>query len=86
MAADPGAGPDISRWRARDFRWELMSFQEWLLWKYNYTPRQLYELCLATGRYGDYNRVMEWYRRRYRQYNELREQLRAANPFTDNND
>lgn len=52
---------------------------------YNYTPEQLYDLCLATGRYGDYNRVMEWYRRRYQQYSELREQLRSANPFTDNN-
>lgn len=54
------------------------------MWKYGYTPEQIYNLCLATGRYGDYDKVMEWYRRRYQQYNELREQLRAANPFTDN--
>lgn len=58
-----------------------MPFKEWLLWKYNYTPEQLYELCLATGRYGDYDKVMAWYRRRYQWYNEMREQLIAANPF-----
>lgn len=63
---------------------EFKSFQEWLQWKYGYTPGQLYELCLATGRYGDYNKVMEWYRRRYQQYNVLREQLLAAVPFNDN--
>lgn len=82
MAADT----DARRWHPKDYSLEYLTFKEWLSWMYNYTPEQLYDLCLATGRYGDYNRVMEWYRRRYQQYNELREQLRAANPFTDNND
>lgn len=68
----------------REVSGEHKTFQEWLLLKYGYTPEQLYNLCLATGRYGDYDRVMEWYRRRYRQYNELREQLLAAIPFNNN--
>lgn len=51
---------------------------------YGYTSEQLYDLCLATGCYGDYDKVMAWYRRRYQQYNDLREQLRAANPFNNN--
>lgn len=61
---------------------EWMPFKDWLLKKYGYTPQQPYDLCTATGRYGDYNKVMEWYRRRYRQENAEREQLLAANPFT----
>lgn len=81
MAAD--AVPRIPVADPRDVSGEYKTFQEWLQWKYGYTPEQLYELCLATGRYGDYNKVMEWYRRRYQQYNVLREQLRAACPFTD---
>ncbi len=60
---------------------EWMPFKDWLLKKYGYTPQQLYDLCTFTGRYGDYNKVMEWYRRRYRQDNAEREQLLAANPF-----
>lgn len=69
----------------REVSGEYKTFQEWLLWKYDYTPRKLYDLCLATGSYGDYDKVMAWYRRRYQQYNELREQLLAANPFTIHN-
>lgn len=84
MAADPGAGE--RRWHLKEFKAEHLSFREWLQWSYGYTPEQLYELCLATGRYGDYNRVMEWYRRRYRWYNEQREQLRKACPFDINSD
>lgn len=84
MAADPGAGPEIPRQRPKDYRLEFLSFKDWLLWKHSYTPEQLYDLCLATGSYGDYDRVMAWYRRSYRQYNEQRELLRAAVPFDNN--
>lgn len=77
---------DVRRWRLKEVCLEYLTFKEWLSWMYSYTPEQLYDLCLATGRYGDYNKVMEWYRRRFQRYNELREQLRAANPFADNND
>lgn len=68
----------------REVSGEYKTFQEWLSWKYGYTPQQLYDLCLATGKYGDYDKVMAWYRRRYQQYNELRERLLAANPFPTN--
>lgn len=61
---------------------ELLTFKEWLLRMYGETPEHLYTLCIATGNYGDYNKVMEWYRRRYRYDNVLREQLLAANPFS----
>lgn len=78
MAADPAADSHVG-----EFSGEFMTFKEWLLWRYGYTPGMLYDLCLATGRYGDYDKVMAWYRHRYQQYNELREQFLAAVPFND---
>ncbi|MDE5894344.1 MAG: hypothetical protein K2H45_15630 [Acetatifactor sp.] len=58
-------------------------FKEWLLYRYTETPLHLHDVALATGSYRDYERLMEWYRRRYRYEMELREQLISANPFDD---
>lgn len=58
-------------------------FKEWLLDRYTETPRHLHDVALATGSYRDYERLMEWYRRRYRYEMELRELLISANPFDD---
>ena len=44
-----------------------LTFQEWLKKRYNTTPPDLFDLAKATGRYGDYDKLLEWYRRRYRQ-------------------
>lgn len=82
MASDGSYLREAYGQTCREISGELLTFREWLKHKYGYTPQELYDLCTATGRYGDYNKVMEWYRRRYQQDNELREQLLAANPFT----
>lgn len=58
-------------------------FKEWLLDRYTETPQHLHDVALATGCYRDYERLMEWYRRRYKYEMELREQLISANPFND---
>ncbi len=56
-------------------------FQEWLEMRYHETPRQIYDYLTTTGRYGDYNKAMEYLRGKYRQ--ELREQRNFFNnnPF-----
>lgn len=61
---------------------EDTSFQEWLAVRYNYCPMELYKLALATGKYGDYDKLMEWYRRRYRYEKDLARMYDNNNPFT----
>lgn len=61
------------------------TFNEWLLARYDETPMTLYVLSKNTGRYGDYDRMMEWCRRRYRREMDQLKALIADNPFlTDN--
>lgn len=58
-------------------------FLEWLKLKYGTVPSKLYLLCQATGSYGDYDKCMEWYRRRYRKEIEVYRNLCKANPFIE---
>lgn len=60
-------------------------FLEWLKKRYDIVPSGLYLLCQATGYYGDYNRCMEWYRRRYRKEITQGRALHRANPFNNRN-
>lgn len=57
------------------------TFQEWLCRNYNVTSRELYATALATGTYNSYNKLMDWYRKRYRYEMEQRELLKDACPF-----
>ncbi len=59
------------------------TFQEWLWEEYHTSAPELYGLVKAVGNYGDYERMMKSYRRRYRQQMELRAALIAANPFRE---
>lgn len=77
-------------WRSpRQFKYEFQEeepeFLEWLKQRYDETPAGLYLLCQATGSYGDYNALMEWYRRRYRKEIKLGRALNLNNPFKNTN-
>lgn len=64
---------------------KLPAFNEWLLAKYGTTPMALYVLNKHTGRYGEYDKMMDWYRRRYRREMDQLKALISDNPFlTDN--
>jgi len=62
------------------------TFMEWLWERYRVTPLIQLDLCKKTA-YGsarrEYEKVMEWYRQRYRYEMEIREKLIAANPFKE---
>lgn len=60
---------------------KLPSFNEWLLAKYDTTPMTLYVLNKNTGRYGEYDKLMNWYRRRYRMEMDQLKCLIDNNPF-----
>ncbi len=60
---------------------EKPSFEDWLLKRYDITPMILYIQCKQTGRYGDYDEAMKWYRRRYQIEMDERECFLEANPF-----
>jgi hypothetical protein len=64
---------------------KLPTFNEWLLARYDTTPMTLYELNKATGRYGEYDKLMEWYRRRYRREMLQLKLLSSGNPFINHN-
>ena len=55
------------------------SFLDWLRERHNYTPLTIKLLCKQTG--GDYNKVMSWYRQRYRYENDRKQYLINTNPF-----
>ena len=55
------------------------SFLDWLRERHNYTPLTIKLLCKQTG--GDYNKVMRWYRQRYRYENDRKQYLINTNPF-----
>ena len=57
------------------------NFIDWLLERYDTTPLTLLYLCKQTGKRKDYDKVMAWYRKRYRYEMQLRESLLEANPF-----
>ena len=52
------------------------SFLDWLRERHNYTPLTIKLLCKQTG--SDYNKVMSWYRQRYRY-----ETIVNNNPFSN---
>mgnify|MGYP004581922927 FL=1 len=54
---------------------------DWLWRRYQHTPLIVRGLCRQTG--GNYEKVMAWYRYRYRLEMEQRELLTSNNPFTD---
>lgn len=64
---------------------EQPTFLDWLLTRHDTTPTVMRVLCKQTARYGsgktEYEKAMEWYRRRYRYEKELREQMIKSNPF-----
>lgn len=58
------------------------TFEEWLAQRHNTTSRKLYEMFRMTGaRYGEYDKAMEYLRRKYREEMDYREALLASNPF-----
>ena len=62
---------------------EEPTFQEWLSDRYGVTPFQLQHLVIITGKKGDYDKMMEWYRRRYR-FEMLRNKIyNNNNPFKE---
>lgn len=64
---------------------EEPDFLEWLKARYDTYPAKLYLLCQAVGYYGDYNKCMEWYRRRYRKEIMQGRILHLENPFNNKN-
>lgn len=66
------------------FTAEEPDFLEWLKARYGIVPAKLYLLCQAVGYYGDYNKCMEWYRRRYRKEITQGRALHLSNPFNNN--
>ena len=64
-----------------DISSEEQTFLDWLLSRYNTTPLTLRALCKQTGNRREYEKMMEWYRRRYRKEMQIKGELIEANPF-----
>jgi hypothetical protein len=56
---------------------------EWLVKTQNTTPREMYAMFSATGRPWEYQKAMEYLRRKYAQEMQYRESLIASNPFVE---
>lgn len=69
-----------------EFSEKKPSFLEWLWDRYQTTPiieLDLFKKTAYRNARREYEKAMEWYRRRYRYEMEIRERLIAANPFKE---